>query len=397
MIDNQTYAMPSGQVIPFYQPILSLQTMSVVGYEALGRELRHGEVRSLGPFFHDASVPERLHIALDRRLRAIAMQKLADERYPGLLFLNLKPGWIHQVYSETGRLPTLEMLERCGFPGSQLVVEITEEAFSGKLQELKAIIDVYRSCGCRIAVDDVGSGFSSLDRIAVFQPDIIKMDLKILKKSAVHDGYKALLRSFSIIAEQMGASLLVEGVETAADLNNAMGVGARYVQGFLFSEAKKELQPPDRYAERLRAELLRYGREAHAAYQRLMDAEERLVRLADHTAVLGGGQDPDLLVEELLHAVPDNGLRVYLCGENGVQLSSNFERDGSGGWSRDPGFRGSNWLWRPYFIPSIVHMQKQRSGLLSQAYADLDTFQPIQTYSCPIGDGRYLFVDLIIR
>jgi EAL domain-containing protein (putative c-di-GMP-specific phosphodiesterase class I) len=397
MLDSQTFNLPSGQVVPFFQPVLSLQSMSVIGYEALGRELVDGEVRSLGPFFHDHSVPEGLQIALDRQLRGMAFQKMVEEQYRGCLFINLKPGWIHRMFSETRTLPTLEMLKRAGLPGRQLVVEITEESFTGKLKELKEIIDIYRSHGCLIAVDDVGSGFSSLDRIAMFKPDIIKMDLKIVKKSVVHDGYKALLRSFSIIAEQMGASLLVEGVETVADLNNAMGAGARYVQGFLFSEARRELQQPDRYAHLLGGELERYGREAYAAYNRLMEAELRLVQLAEHTADLGSGQDPDRLVEGLLHAVPDNGLRVYLCGENGVQASSNFERNEHGEWRRNKSYRGSNWLWRPHFIPCIVHMQKQRSGLLSQAYADLDTSQPIQTYSCPIGEDRYLFVDLVIR
>ncbi|WP_438444902.1 EAL domain-containing protein [Gorillibacterium sp. sgz5001074] len=397
MLDNQILPIPSGQVMPYFQPILSLQTMSVIGYETLGRELTGGEVRSLGPFFHDPNVPEALQISVDRKLRGMAFEKAATERYPGLLFVNLKPGWIYKMFRDTRTLPTLQLLERYGLPADQLVVEITEEAFAGKLKELKEIVDIYRRHGCRIAVDDVGSGYSSLDRIAMFQPDIIKMDLKILKKSAVHDGYRALLRSFSIIAEQMGASLLLEGVETVADLNNAMSAGARYVQGFLFSPAQAEFQAPDRYSAMLRTETARYGKESFAAYQRLMETELRLVQLAEHTAAVGSGGDPDLLVEGLLHAVPDNGLRVYLCREDGEQVSSNFERGPDGAWRKNPSIRGSNWLWRPYFIPSIVHMQKQRSGLLSQAYTDLDTTEPIQTYSCPIGDDRYLFLDLVIR
>jgi EAL domain-containing protein (putative c-di-GMP-specific phosphodiesterase class I) len=397
MIDSQSVSLPSGQVKPFFQPILSLQTMSIIGYEALGRELVNGEIRSLGPFFHNPAVPEGLQIATDRQLRGMAFEKAANEGYKGMIFINLKPGWIYKMFRETRTLPTLALLERCGLPGNQVVVEITEESFAGKLKELKEVIDIYRQYGCRIAVDDVGSGFSSLDRIAVFQPDIIKMDLKILKRSAVHDGYKALLRSFSIIAEQMGSSLLVEGVETVEDLNNAMSAGARYVQGYLFSEAKPEFQPEDRFAALLESEMDRYGRESFAAYQKLMDTELRLVQLAEHTAAIGSGQDPDLLVEELLHAVPDNGLRAYLCREDGIQVSSNYERDAAGVWRKNKAFRGSNWLWRPYFIPSIVHMQKQRSGLLSQAYTDLDSTEPIQTYSCPIGEDRYLFLDLLIR
>lgn len=397
MIDNQGYSLPAGQVRPFFQPILSLQTMSIIGYEALGRELVQDEVRSLGPFFHNNGVPEGLQIALDRKLRGMAFEKVVQEDYGGLLFLNVKPGWMHRMYHDTGALPTLQLLKRHGLKGGRLVVEITEEPFLGNLRELQEVISIYRSEGCLIAVDDVGSGFSSLDRIAMFRPDIIKMDLKILKRSATHDGYRALLRSFSIIAEQMGGSLLVEGVENEVDLNNAMAAGARYVQGFLFSEARAEFQPADRFSQLLGHQMGRYGRDSYAVYQRLMNVERRLIELAERTAGMAALREPDDLAQELLHEVPDHAIRVYLCRGDGIQVSCNFDRGLSGQWQKNEEYRGSNWLWRPYFIPTIVHMQKQRSGILSQAYADLDTTKPIQSYSCPVGEDIYLFVDLLIR
>lgn len=397
MIDSQTYSLPVGQVRPFFQPILSLQTMSIIGYEALGRELMQDEVRSLGAFFHNPHVPEGLQIALDRKLRGLAFEKIANEGYNGLLFVNLKPGWIYKMFRDTRTLPTLQLLERHGLPGNRLVIEITEESFNGKLNELREIIDIYRRHGCLIAVDDVGSGFSSLDRIAIFQPDIIKMDLKILKKSATHDGYRALLRSFSIIAEQMGGSLLVEGVENNVDLNNAIAAGARYVQGFLFSGAQAEFQTSNAYSQVLERELDRYGKDTYSSYQRISAVERRLMELADRIAGMGELLAPDDLVSGLLHEVPENALRVQLCRGDGVQTSASFERGEDGQWRKDEIYRGSNWLWRPYFIPTIVHMQKIRSGMLSQAYTDLDTTKPIQSFSCPVGVDIYLFIDLLIR
>jgi EAL domain-containing protein (putative c-di-GMP-specific phosphodiesterase class I) len=397
MIDSQNTYLPSGQICPFFQPIVSLQSMSVIGHESLGREIIGGEVRSLGAFFHDPAVPEPMQIATDRRLRGMAFEKAVQEEYAGLLFVNLKPGWIYRAYRETGKLPTLEMLKEYGLPYHRVVVEITEESFSGKLKELLEIVDIYRQYGCLLAVDDVGSGFSSLDRIAMFRPDIIKMDLKILRKSVTHDGYRALLRSFSIIAEQMGGSLLVEGVENVLDLKNAMAAGARYVQGYLFSEAKRDFLPEYEYAPLLNDQMGRYGRESYASYLKLMDAEHRLKELAERTAVMSAVREPDHLAGELIHEVPENAIRVYLCRGDGIQVSCNFDRNEDGTWTRNEEFRGSNWLWRPYFIPTIIHMQKQRSGILSQAYADLTTTKPIQSYSCPVGADLYLFVDLLIR
>ncbi|RAU94925.1 EAL domain-containing protein [Paenibacillus sp. YN15] len=397
MIDSKNATLPAGQICPFFQPILSLQSMSVIGHESLGREIVGGEVRSLGAFFHDPAIPEPIQIATDRKLRQIAFAKAVREGYGGLLFVNLKPSWIYRSYRETGRLPTLELLTQYGLPAGRVVVEITEESFSGKLKELLEIVDIYRQHGCLLAVDDVGSGFSSLDRIAMFRPDIIKMDLKILRKGVTHDGYRALLRSFSIIAEQMGGSLLVEGVENVLDLKNAMAAGARYVQGYLFSEAKRDFLPEHEYTALLNEQMDRYGKESYASYLKLMAAEHRLKELADRTAVMAAVREPDHLAGELIHEVPENTLRIYLCRGDGIQVSCNFERGEDGAWTRNEEYRGSNWLWRPYFIPTIIHMQKQRSGILSQAYADLATAKPIQSYSCPVGTDLYLFVDLLIR
>lgn len=397
MIDSKNATLPAGQICPFFQPILSLQSMSVIGHESLGREIVGGEVRSLGAFFHDPAIPEPIQIATDRKLRQIAFAKAVREDYGGLLFVNLKPSWIYRSYRETGRLPTLELLTQYGLPAGRVVVEITEESFSGKLKELLEIVDIYRQHGCLLAVDDVGSGFSSLDRIAMFRPDIIKMDLKILRKGVTHDGYRALLRSFSIIAEQMGGSLLVEGVENVLDLKNAMAAGARYVQGYLFSEAKRDFLPEHEYTALLNEQMDRYGKESYASYLKLMAAEHRLKELADRTAVMAAVREPDHLAGELIHEVPENTLRIYLCRGDGIQVPCNFERGEDGAWTRNEEYRGSNWLWRPYFIPTIIHMQKQRSGILSQAYADLATAKPIQSYSCPVGTDLYLFVDLLIR
>src|SRR5690606_13980023 len=137
------------------------------------------------------------------------------------LFLNVKPSWIYQQYQSTGRLMTLEYMKKYQVPPERIVIEITEEAFGGKLEHLNEIVDIYRRAGCTIAIDDVGSGFSNFDRIAMIHPQIMKLDLSLLKKSRNHQGYKAVMHSFSNIAEQLGASLLVEGVETKEDIRIA--------------------------------------------------------------------------------------------------------------------------------------------------------------------------------
>lgn len=388
--------LPSGSVVPFFQPIVSLQTMKVIGYEALGRVWENEQARSLGPFFQNRAIAEELLLSVDRQIREQAIRSMATAQTEGWLFLNIKPSWIARAMREKGELPTLGLLDNYGLPGSRVVVEITEEAFAGKLQDLSEVLGRYRERRVRIAVDDVGSAFSSLDRIAMIRPDIIKMDLNILKKSAVYDGYKALLRSFSIIAAQMGASLLIEGVETKDDLQNALHAGARYVQGFLFSQAVPELMPEERFAPLLEEETERFGQAVYTRYDRLLNAGAWLQRMELAAGELGGEEDAERFVEGLLPSVSKDALRLYVCREDGRQVSANFTRAADGGWRKEERFRGSNWIWRPYFIPNIVMMKKRRTGILSETYVDLETAHYIQTYSCPVGGGFYLFVDLMV-
>ena len=175
-------------------------------------------------------------------MREQAIAAFAREKRPEMLFLNLKPSWIHQFFNRTDNIYTLQLLEKYQINPNQICIEITEEGFTGSLEELRSVVDIYRAAGCLIAVDDVGSGYSNLDRIALIQPNVLKIDIHMIKKSAHHDGYMGVLRSFSTIAEQVGASLLVEGVETIEDLQRAIQVGSRYIQGFLFSGACADFQ-----------------------------------------------------------------------------------------------------------------------------------------------------------
>jgi hypothetical protein len=106
--------------------------------------------------------------------------------------------------------------------------------------------------------------------------------------------------------------------------------------------------------------------------------------------------EADDVLERFAMLAWDIALRYYICQEDGNQISSNYYRNSDGNWEKDEKFRGSNWIWRPYFISNILTMKHHKIGILSQPYSDLNTSSFIQTYSCPIGNGFYLFMDLAI-
>ena len=121
-------------VMSHFQPILALDTRRIVGYEVLGRQCTPDGIVSLGPFLSDARVPVENQMRIDRLLREEAFRKLGAvrDRQP-MLFVNLKPSWIQRMYRETGELYTLQLLDRYGIDPAKVVIEITEEAYSGPM------------------------------------------------------------------------------------------------------------------------------------------------------------------------------------------------------------------------------------------------------------------------
>lgn len=390
----RTLQLDDEQLSAFYQPIIALDTRKVVGYEVLGRACKGDAVRSLGPFFCNPEVPVADHIAVDRILREQAFCKIAETEQPPMLFINLKPNWMHRGL-QSGELYTLSLLDKYRIDPRRVVIEITEESFNGELEQLREVIDMYRSKGCLIAIDDVGSGFSDMDRIALVQPNILKIDIHMLKKSANHDGYLGTLRSFSALADQLGASLLAEGVETKQDLAQAIQAGVRYVQGFLFAKAEPDFEQPSRFSAVLEEEL-----EAHRRLQMYSEnywryLSDRLIGKIDRVGRLEelDGEDNEWTAR-LLRELEYNCIRVYLCNDKGIQISANYSRREDGSWRREDDYCGANWSWRPYFVPNVVQLGENRRSMVSRAYTDLDSRAWIRTVSVLVKPGIILFVDM---
>ncbi len=335
----------NSQITPYFQPIISIQNRRIIGYESLGRYMVDNTPISLGPYFHNTTNSENDQLKIDRLLRLQAIDRMSNSEEEGLLFINLRPSWIFSTYKKKGILPTLLFIEESKLPPHRIVIEITEDEFHGSPKELSDMVNIYRQKGCKIAIDDVGSGFSNFDRIALIEPDIIKIDLKLMKKSEVHKGYNALLRSYAILAEQMGATLLMEGIETVSDLQQAVAIGARYVQGFLFSPANGDFLPPDAFTGIIQEQLTLYAGEQIAKYQELHAFNQLFDVIIEAPNRTSLSNDPDPFIEQFLQQIPPRCIRVYLCKEDGTQVSSNYARNADHSWQKDETFRGANWIW----------------------------------------------------
>ncbi|RUS47334.1 EAL domain-containing protein [Cohnella sp. AR92] len=213
-----------------YQPIMDIRQGRPLGYEALSRPQNSSAFAGPLPLFEFA---ERagMDYALDQLAREQAISGSAGLHSGEKLFLNLTP----QIINDPQFTPwqTLALLKKHRLTPDQVVFEITERSSIQDFGSVERVLAHYRSQGYKIAIDDVGAGYSSLLSIVELKPDYIKVDRSIV--SGLHaDTYKAhILETLVLTATRMGIGLIAEGVETEEELNKLREMGVHYAQGYL--------------------------------------------------------------------------------------------------------------------------------------------------------------------
>lgn len=143
------------------------------------------------------------------------------------LFLNIEPGSVFD--------PELDKLSTVGLSPRRVVLEITERAAVKDYGLFRQALDLARGIGLRLAVDDVGAGYSGLRLLSETQPDFIKLDMNFTRNIQDKAVNRALVGAIAQLAETLDVVLIVEGVETREELEILRAVGIRYAQGYLFS------------------------------------------------------------------------------------------------------------------------------------------------------------------
>jgi EAL domain-containing protein (putative c-di-GMP-specific phosphodiesterase class I) len=206
-----------------YQPIVDLAHNDVVGAEALARWPDLAGVTPDTAFDHARRVGRVDE--LDQLCQRAAIE--------GLRGSNLPPGFRVFINVEPGNSVTA-LTERSTGPG--LVAEITERALMTDPAELLRSVCVMRAHGCGIALDDVGAVPDSLALLPFLAPDVIKLDVSLIQ-SWPDAGQARILTAVAAYAERSGATILAEGIESDAHLQQALALGATLGQGWYFSRA----------------------------------------------------------------------------------------------------------------------------------------------------------------
>ncbi len=216
-------------VTPAFQPIVELGTGQVVAYEALAR----------GPEGSPLHRPDRLFAAAEAagrvdeldwlcRAEAVAAALRAKLGHSVALFLNSEPSAIG-----TPCPPAHAAVWERGMRELDLVLELTERAATDRPAELSRVVDEHRAAGRGIALDDVGADVRSLALLPLIEPEVIKLDLRLVQDRPSTE-QAAIVSAVAAEHERTGAAVLAEGIETEAHLGIALSLGATLGQGWMW-------------------------------------------------------------------------------------------------------------------------------------------------------------------
>lgn len=217
-----------------FQPIWKLgrptaagdSTRSIVGLEALSR-FSAQPPRSPDVWFHEANVVG-LGGALEQLAARHALDCLDSIPEPVYLSVNMSPEHV----LDDGLLRVLDDL-----PMSRVILEITEHTAVVAYEELVEKLQPLRARGLLLAIDDAGAGYASFRHILNLKPDRIKLDMSITKNIDADSSRRALAAAFARFAEEIGTTLIAEGVETREELETLQALGIHGAQGNFLSAA----------------------------------------------------------------------------------------------------------------------------------------------------------------
>ncbi|MGE0785702.1 MAG: EAL domain-containing protein [Sandaracinaceae bacterium] len=207
-----------------YQPIVSHSNRKLVGYEALVRSAEP-TLPHPGALFDAARRLDRVE-ELGRAIRRVAPAPVRDLAPDTLLFVNLDVRDIDQEDLLTA--PFVDMAER-------IVLEVTERAALDAIDEIAARISILRTHGFRIAVDDLGAGYAGLTSFAALQPDIVKLDMSLIRDIHEAPVKQRLVASLQEACDDLHVWMVAEGVESVHELRALQAAGCDVFQGYLFA------------------------------------------------------------------------------------------------------------------------------------------------------------------
>ncbi len=222
-----------------YQPIVSLETASLVGFEALIR-WPHSERGIILPANFIALAEELgLIVSIGQWVlrEAVAQLKRWHDARPDLAPLSMSINLSKQQLTHPELLDDIgAALEETGLPAGSLVLDITESELMGNPENLTPVLEKLRGLGVRLAMDDFGTGHSSLSFLRQAPMDFLKIDRSFINNPGKTRDYGAIIHTVVQLAHNLDMLVVAKGIETPEQLVLMQSLDCNYGQGFLFSK-----------------------------------------------------------------------------------------------------------------------------------------------------------------
>lgn len=216
-----------------FQPIVDARDRSIFGYEALVRTVDGGGAADV-----IARVTPAQLYRFDQTCRVKAIETAARLGLRKRLSINFFPNAVYEA-ATCIRL-TLVAAQTFGFPSNHLIFETAESEQVRDHRHLTGIFRDYRSRGFMTAIDDFGTGYAGLTLLADFQPDLLKLDIALVRGIDADPVRTAIVRGIVQMAASIGCTVLAEGVETDAEYRQLRALGVPLFQGYLFGKPSLE-------------------------------------------------------------------------------------------------------------------------------------------------------------
>jgi len=227
------------RLTPVFQPIITLNTGKILGYEALIRGPGNSSLESPAQLFATARAAGRLAV-LEYACREVSCERFVALDLPGKLFLNMSPlSFTDRSYREG---VTREILARMGLDPERVVFELTEREPVDKFHRLQAASEHFRQQGFALALDDLGAGYSGLRVWSELRPEYVKIDRHFISGIDTDPVKREFVRAMLEIAHRLGNCVIAEGIEQEAELITLANLGVDCVQGFYL--VRPQANPP---------------------------------------------------------------------------------------------------------------------------------------------------------
>ncbi|WP_163536938.1 EAL-associated domain-containing protein [Gracilibacillus sp. YIM 98692] len=382
------------KVKAYFEPVLSADSHEVTGYQTVAVMEKGEKVENIQFFFQDPNVPDDFKQELDQHVYYHALKQCLEQPQDTSLFLTVHATNIVKE-SDNAIIPQLLRFQEKGLNLSQIIIAVAEldksiddHVFWNSLKYLKAL-------GTKIAIHDVDSGSNQFSRISKLEPNIIIIDLQSLQNPSLSSMHHNVIYSLTLLARKVGAEILYKGIDSNYPFHYAWRKNGRYYQGTLFAQAMPSFVDKNRWKDSIKGDIQQFIQIERSKLEEIFQFTANINEtMSNLTKSWKKNSDLDKQLLEIAGKISNIAFRLYLTDEDGFQKTSNIVLNTNGKWELDTSALEKNWSWRPYFIENVIRMNKEKVGFLSDLYSDIETGELIRTFSYPVNQDLYLFMDI---